>query len=54
MLEIGDNYLNFLDVTIINANEKLEFNLYHKPIFSGTSVSYLSALTKERCSNEHD
>ena len=40
MLEIDGNCLNFLNVTIINANEK--FNLYHKLIFSGRYFSFLS------------
>jgi len=33
ILEVGDDRLNFLDVTIIKNNNKLEFNRYHKPTF---------------------
>ncbi|KYN09366.1 hypothetical protein ALC57_18524, partial [Trachymyrmex cornetzi] len=32
--------LNFLDVTIMNMNGKLEFNLYHKLTFSGRYLSF--------------
>jgi len=47
-LEVGGICLNFLDVTIINANEKLEFNLYHKLIFSGRYLSFLSIRSHKR------
>jgi len=30
-LEMGGDKINFLDVTIIKNNKKLEFNWYHKP-----------------------
>jgi len=40
-LEVS-NCLNFLNVTIINANEKSEFNLYYKPTFLGRYLSFLS------------
>jgi len=39
-LEIGG--LNFLDVTIINNNNVLQFNYYTKLIFSSRFLSYLS------------
>ena len=39
-LEVGCNRLNFLDVTIIKANEKLEFNIYHNLTFSGGYLSF--------------
>jgi len=41
-LEIGDNKLNFLDVTLINNKGKLEFDLYKKPTFSGRTLNFLS------------
>jgi len=34
--------LNFLDVTIINNNNFIEFNWYHKPTFSGRYLNFLS------------
>ncbi|KYQ58872.1 hypothetical protein ALC60_02120, partial [Trachymyrmex zeteki] len=34
--------LNFLNVTIINNNETLEFNVYHKPTFSGRYLNFMS------------
>jgi len=42
MLEIGDNKLNFLDMMIINNKDKLEFNWYKKPTFSGSTLNFLS------------
>jgi len=41
-LEIGGDKINFLDVTIIKNNNKLEFNWYHKPTFSGRYLNYFS------------
>jgi len=41
-LEVGGDKLNFLDVTIIKNNNKLEFNWYHKPTFSGRYLNYFS------------
>ena len=41
-LEIGGDRLNFLDVTIINDNGTLEFNVFHESIFSGRYLSFLS------------
>ncbi|KYQ48399.1 hypothetical protein ALC60_12561 [Trachymyrmex zeteki] len=41
-LEYGGERLNFLDITIINANSKLEFNIFHKPTFPGRYLSFLS------------
>jgi len=43
IIEIGGKNLNFLDVTIINNNNVLEFDLYKKPkTFSGKVLNYLS------------
>jgi len=33
LLEIGGNKLDFLDVTIIKSNNKIEFDWFHKPTF---------------------
>ena len=33
-LKVEGKRLNFLDVTIINSYRKLEFNVFHKAIFS--------------------
>jgi len=55
-LEVGCGRLNFLDVMIIKANGKLEFNIYHKLTFSGTYLNFFvssSSFTKERYSYEH-
>ncbi|XP_018361292.1 PREDICTED: uncharacterized protein LOC108760021 [Trachymyrmex cornetzi] len=40
-MEIGGSELNFLDITIIK-NERLEFDWYHKPTFSGRYLNFLS------------
>jgi len=39
-VEIGRNQLNFLHVTIIKANNFLEFNWYHKPTFSSKYLRF--------------
>jgi len=41
-LEIRGKSLNFLDVTIINNNNILQFDYYTKPTFSGRFLNYLS------------
>jgi len=41
-IEIGGKKLNFLDVTIINNNNFIEFNWYHKPTFSGRYLNFMS------------
>jgi len=41
-MEIGGEKLNFLDVTIMNNNGTLEFDIYRKPTFSGRFLNYLS------------
>jgi len=41
-IEIGGKNLNFLDVTIINNNNFLEFDVYKKPTFSGRVLNFLS------------
>jgi len=41
-MEIGGNSLNFLDVTLIKNNNKIEFDWFHKPTFSGRYLSFLS------------
>jgi len=40
--EIGEELLNFLDVTIIKNKNYLEFNWYHKPTFLERYLNYLS------------
>jgi len=44
-MEIRGTNLDYLDVTIINNNNKIEFDWFHKPTFShtqgDTSISYL-------------
>lgn len=42
-LNLGAIRSIFLDVTIINNNEFLEFDWYHKPTFSGRYLNFLSA-----------
>ncbi|XP_024891588.1 uncharacterized protein LOC112467272 [Temnothorax curvispinosus] len=39
----NNNTLNFLDTTIIAANERLIFDWYHKPTFSGRYLSFFSS-----------
>jgi len=41
-LEIGSNKLNFLDVTLINNKEKLEFDWYINSTFSERTLNFLS------------
>lgn len=42
-MEIGDNNkLDFLDVTIILNNNRLNFDWFHKPTFSGKYLNFLS------------
>jgi len=41
-MEIGGDKLNFLDVTLIRNQDKIEFNWYHKPTFSGRYLNFLS------------
>jgi len=41
-LEVGGNKLNFLDVTIIKNNNRIMYNWYHKPTFSGRYLNFLS------------
>lgn len=42
-MEIGDdNKLDFLDVTLILNNNRLTFDWYHKPTFSGRYLNFLS------------
>ncbi|KYN39722.1 hypothetical protein ALC56_05901 [Trachymyrmex septentrionalis] len=41
-MEVGGDKLNFLDVTVINDNELIEFNWYHKPIFSDRYLNFSS------------
>jgi len=40
-LETGGKRLNFLDVTIINNEEIIEFDWYKKPTFSGRLLNFL-------------
>jgi len=49
-MEIGGTKLDFLDVTIINNKNKIEFDWFHKPTFSGRYLNFLSAhpLTHKR------
>jgi len=41
-IEIGGDKLNFLDVILINNNNKLEFDWYRKPTFSGRVLNFFS------------
>jgi len=42
-MEISGKELNFLDVTIMNNNNLIEFDLYRKSTFSGrVIISFLS------------
>jgi len=41
-IEIGGNILNFLDITLIKNNKKIEFDWFHKPTFSGRYLNFLS------------
>jgi len=38
-MEIGGNTLNFLDLSLIKKDDYLIFNWFHKPTFSGFSLS---------------
>jgi len=40
--EIGGKKLNFLDISIINNNNVIEFKRYHKPTFSRRYLNFLS------------
>jgi len=42
-MEVGEGKLDFFDVTIINNNNRIEFDWFHKPTFSGRFLSFLSA-----------
>ncbi|KYM95702.1 hypothetical protein ALC62_13651 [Cyphomyrmex costatus] len=42
-LKIGNDRINFLDITIINNNGNIEFDWYHKPTFSGRCLNYFFA-----------
>jgi len=39
-MEIGSKKLYFLDVTLINNKNKLEFDWYRKPTFSGRVLNF--------------
>ncbi|KYN16751.1 hypothetical protein ALC57_10948, partial [Trachymyrmex cornetzi] len=41
-MEVDDDRLNFLDVTLIINNNKIEFDWYHKLTFSGRYLNFLS------------
>jgi len=41
-IEIRGNFLNFLDITLIKNNKKIEFDWFHKPTFSGRYLNFLS------------
>ncbi|KYN18358.1 hypothetical protein ALC57_09333 [Trachymyrmex cornetzi] len=40
-LEFDDDKINFLDITIINNNNLIEFNWYHKPTYLGRYLKFL-------------
>jgi len=40
-IEIGGKKLDFLDVTLMNNNNKLEFDWHRKLTFSGRVLNYL-------------
>ncbi|KYN21095.1 hypothetical protein ALC57_06540 [Trachymyrmex cornetzi] len=41
-MEVGGDRLNFLDVTVIRGNGRIEFNWYHKPTFSDRYLNFWS------------
>jgi len=41
-MKMGGDKLNFLDVTLIRNQDRIEFNWYHKPTFSGRYLNFLS------------
>jgi len=41
-IEIGINKLNFLDITLIKKDNKIEFDWFHKPTFSSRYLNFLS------------
>jgi len=41
-MEIGGDKLNYLDVILIRNQDRIEFNWYHKPMFSGRYLNFLS------------
>jgi len=41
-LEVGGNHINFLDTTIILDDNKIKFDWYHKPTYSGRYLNYWS------------
>jgi len=41
-IEIGKSSINFLDTTIIIKNNRIVFNWFHKPTFSGRYLNFLS------------
>jgi len=41
-IELGGKKLNFLDTTVIKNGNKLEFDWFHKPTFSGRFLGYMS------------
>ena len=42
MIEIGGEKINFLDITLIKNDTKINIDWYHKPTFSGRYLNYLS------------
>jgi len=55
IIEFEGDKLDFLDVTNIRSNKKLEFNWFHKPIFSGryNSKLLLSASFRSEARHSH-
>jgi len=41
-IEVGGNKINFLDTTILICNNKIKFDWFHKPTFSGRYLNFLS------------
>jgi len=41
--ELGENKLNVLDTIVIKNGNKIEFDWFHKPTFSGRFLGYMSA-----------
>jgi len=43
-LEIGREKLNFLDITMCERNNSIEFNWFHKPTFLGRYLNFIFCL----------
>ncbi|XP_018376461.1 PREDICTED: uncharacterized protein LOC108769774 [Trachymyrmex cornetzi] len=41
-IEVGGTTLNYLDLTLIKVDKKLEYDWFHKPTFSGRYLNFIS------------